>query len=144
MSDATQTPDPAEQAPMTPAEFLASLPDAPSSDLISQWKAQAPNGRIKVFTPDGKRAYILRGLSGLEMGQVQQNIPKNSTNPELDVQISSVVKAVLWTNTTQGNRLQDVTLRAASAGLPLTLFTLVSELSDFFDPARLEVMSGDL
>lgn len=136
-----------DKKPITPAEFLANLPGAPTAEQMTAWKAQAPNNRIRLFTPDGGRAYVLRGINGLELSQIQKQIEAMATptaNPELEVQIASVVKACLWTNAGREGRLDDVTLRSGAAGLPQSLFQIVSDLSDFFDPQRLDFMSADL
>jgi hypothetical protein len=132
---------------LTPAEFLASLPGSPTAEQIEAWKQQAPNNHIELVTPDGKRAFILRGITGLELSQIQSNLEKMATpttNPELEVQIASVVKACLWTNVGPSGRLTDVLLRTGTAGLPQTLFVVVSRLSDFFDPQQIELHSAEL
>jgi hypothetical protein len=147
---ATEAPAPDEEAKspasMTPQEFLASLAGAPTADQIAAWKAQAPNNRIEVFTPDGKRAFIERGLTGLELTQIQKQVQQiqGSSDPDLEMQIASVVRATLWTNVGQGNKLTDVVLRTGSAGLPSTLFAIVTRLSDFMDPQQINLLSAEL
>lgn len=151
-TDATQEVQVAEAetksaANMTPQEFLASLAGAPTVDQITTWKAQAPNNRIEVFTPDGKRAFILRGLTGLELTQIQKQIQAMATptsDPDLEMQIASVVKANLWTNVGQNFKLNDVVLRTGSAGLPSSLFAIVTRLSDFMDPQQINLLSAEL
>jgi len=133
---------------MTAAEFLATLPGAPSADQVATWKSQAPNNRIELFTPgDGKRAFIVRGLTGLELSQIQKQIQTMATpasDPELEMQIASVVKATVWTNVGTGGKLTDVVLRTGTAGLPSTLFSKVTKLSDFMDPQQIEMFSAEL
>jgi hypothetical protein len=138
--------EPVNKANMTPQEFLASLPGAPTADQISGWKLQAPNNRLEVFTPDGKRAFIIRGLTGLELTQIQKMVQQIAgvTDADLEVQIASVVKAVVWTNVGQSGRLTDVILRTGTAGLPSTLFAKVTKLSDFMDPQQIEMLSAEL
>lgn len=131
---------------MTPQEFLASLPGAPTPDQIAAWKAQAPNNRVEMFTPDGKRAFILRGLTGLELTQIQKQIQAMATptsDPDLEMQIASVIKAAVWTNVGNG-KLSDVQLRTGTAGLPSTLFSIVTRLSDFMDPQQINLLSAEL
>src|SRR5258708_5570149 len=142
-----QTTEDKPKGNMTPQEFLASLPGAPTADQIAAWKSQAPNGRLEMFTPDGKRAFILRGLNGLELTKIQKQIQGMATpvsDPDLEMQIASVVQAVVWTNVGQNGRLNDVILRTGSAGLPSTLFAKVTKLSDFMDPQQIEMLSAEL
>jgi hypothetical protein len=140
-------PKPVDKSNMDPHEFLASLPGAPTKDMIAAWKQQAPNNRLEVFTPDGKRAYIVRGLTGLELTTIQKQIQSMATpvaDPELEMQLHAVVKAVVWTNAGQNGKLTDVGLRTGAAGLPATLFTKVTKLSDFMDPQQIEFLSAEL
>lgn len=142
-----QAAEPKPVSNMSPQEFLASLAGAPTADQITAWKSQAPNNRIEVFTPDGKRAFILRGLTGLELTQIQKQIQSMATptsDPDLEMQIASVVKANLWSNVGQGTKLTDVSLRTGSAGLPSTLFAIVTRLSDFMDPQQINLLSAEL
>src|SRR5271170_7949725 len=141
------TEAPAQKTTMTPQEFLASLPGDPTADQVAGWKAQAPNQRIEIFSPEGKRAFIVRGLTGLEFTQIQKQIQQMATataDPDLEMQIAAVVKATVWTNVGQNGKLTDVTLRTGSAGLPSTLFAKVTKLSDFMDPQQIEMLSAEL
>src|SRR5665213_2117967 len=142
----TPAAEPTSKANMTPQEFLASLPGAPTADQVTTWKQQAPNNRLEVFTPDVKRAFIIRGLTGLELTQIQKLVQQIAgvTDPDLETQIAAVVKAVVWTNVGQSGRLTDVTLRTGTAGLPSTLFAKVTKLSDFMDPQQIEMLSAEL
>jgi hypothetical protein len=140
-------PKPESKANMTPQEFLATLPGAPTADQIAAWKSQAPNNRLEVFTPDGKRAFIMRGLTGLELTQIQkqiQGMATPSSDPDLEMQIASVVKSTVWTNVGIAGKLTDVVLRTGTAGLPSTLFSKVTKLSDFMDPQQIEFLSAEL
>lgn len=142
-----QTEEPKQKSNMTPQEFLASLPGAPIPDQIAAWKLQAPNQRLEVFTPDGKRAFIIRGLTGLELTKIQKQIQSMATpvsDPDLEMQIASVVTAVVWTNVGQNNKLTDIVLRTGTAGLPSTLFSKVTKLSDFMDPQQIDFLSAEL
>jgi hypothetical protein len=150
MPDETVVPAteaPATKTSMTPQEFLASLAGAPTADQITSWKQQAPNQRIEVFSPDGKRAYIVRGLTGLEFSQIQKQVQQMATataDPDLELQIAAVTKATVWTNAGQNGKLNDISLRTGSAGLPSTLFNKVTKLSDFMDPQQIEMLSAEL
>lgn len=135
-----------EDAPVSPMDFLSKVPGAPTKNDVEAWKMQAPAGRIKLFTPDGtaKRVFILRALSGLEMESISKAIPAGSTNPDLEMQIGSCVKAVVWTNTTQDGQVDDMYFRKNPAGLAVSMFSLISKISDFIDPETLETFSADL
>ncbi|MGC1582142.1 MAG: hypothetical protein WA766_11695 [Candidatus Acidiferrales bacterium] len=135
-----------DKSNMTPQEFLATLPGAPSADQIATWKSQAPNNRLDVLSPDGKRAFILRGLTGLELTQIQKQVQQiqGCTDPDLEMQIAAVVKATVWTNVGQSGKLTDIILRTGTAGLPSALFTKISKLSDFMDPQTIEYLSAEL
>lgn len=142
-----ETEAPKVKANMTPQEFLASLPAAPTAEQIALWKSQAPNNRVQVFSPDGKRAYIMRGLTGMELTQIQKQLQGMATavsDPDLELQILSVCKAVVWTNSGVNGRLTDTILRTGTAGLPSTLFAKVTNLSDFMEPQQIEMLSADL
>lgn len=125
-------------------DFLATLPNAPTPAQISGYKQQAPGGRVKLFTPDAKRAFIVRGISGYELSELAKNVPQNATDPELELKLAICAKATIWTNTTANNLLDPMTLKSMTAGLPDTLHQLISRLSDFFDPIQLNAFSGDL
>lgn len=143
----TATPTTETKAPLTGPEFLASLAGAPSPEQVEAWKQQAPNNRIELFTPDGKRAYIVRGITGLELSTIQKQIQSMATpaaDPDAEVQILAVVRATLWTNVGVGGKLTDTILRTGTAGLPSALFAKVTKLSDFFDPQQIEFLSAEL
>jgi hypothetical protein len=144
----TETTAPAPtKANLTPQEFLATLPGSPTPEQIETWKSQSPNGRVKVLTLDGKTAFIIRGLNGLELSQIQKGIQQMATptaDPDLETQIACDVKATLWTNASPTGKLTDVILRTGPAGRPSTLFTVVTELSEFTNPQQVDAMSADL
>lgn len=146
--EVTTAPEAAPQPKqvMSPQEFLATLPGAPTPEQIANWKLQAPNNRVQLFSPDGKRAFILRGLTGLELSQIQKQIQQMATpssDPDLEIQIAAAVKATVWTNVA-GGKLTDTFLRTGSAGMPSTLFAQVTRLSDFMDPQQIELLSAEL
>lgn len=146
----------AQQNLMDPYEFLARIPGAPSKAAVEALKTQAPNQTIRILAlgSAGKRVYLVRGVSGLELKQVQSQIPENlgagltpearAARIEEEVAVLTASKAVVWTNTTTTGKLTDADLRAGAAGLPSTLFNLVSYLSDFIEPDALQVISADL
>ena len=139
-------PDPQEETPLkTPAEFLASFPGAPSPSRIEEFKSQVPGGRVKFFTsPDGKRVYLYRGYNGLDMLKFEGQVVENSKTHDQDFKIVVVSNCVLWTNTTSNGTVDVLGLRSAPAGLPETLFHLITLLSDFYDPDMLDQLSGEL
>ncbi len=136
-----------------PFEYLQTFPHAPTKATVEIWKQQAPNGVVRIFAA-GKRAYLVRGISGLELQSVQSQIPDNlgaGLNPEaraakVEGEVALLVssKCVVWTSTTQDGKLTVEQLRGGSAGLPSTLFNLITYLSDFLDPEALQVMSAEL
>lgn len=136
-----------------PYEYLATFPNAPSKAVVESLKTQAPNGTIRIFAM-GKRVYLVRGISGLELLQVQGQIPENlgaNLNPEargakIEAEVALMVsaKCVVWTSTTPDGKLSVEQLRGGSAGLPGTLFNLITWLSDFIDPESFQLMTAEL
>lgn len=129
-----------------PYKFLETIPNSPSKDQIAAWKMQTPNGRLRVFTPDaGKRVFILRAISGVELQKLQAQLPENITPQKAELELHYMVGALctLWVNNKTGKLLPD-DLRNGSAGLPSTLFALISYLSDFVEPAVLDIVSAEL
>jgi hypothetical protein len=138
-----------------PFDFLQTFPNAPSKVMLESWKAQAPNGVIRLFAPgNGKRVYLVRGLNGLELKHIQAQIPENTganLTPEarsakIETELALLVgsKAVVWTSVTPDNKLSKEQLESGPAGLPSTLFNLVTYLSDFLDPEAIQLMSAEL
>jgi len=143
------TPDPEvvpakdPNAGMDPIDFLASI-GGPSLDQINFIKQQSPNKRARVFTPDSKRAFVVRAIGGLELAQIRKNIPQNSTNPDEDTAIAAAVLCTVWTNVTSEKRLNETLLRTGAAGLPSSLWMLITMLSDYTDPQDFAVCSAEL
>jgi hypothetical protein len=135
-----------EEKQKTPLEHLAGIAGAPSADRINEWKEIVPGGRVSLFAlpPDGKIVFVVRGLSGFEMLQIQKSIPQNADNPQIELEIAAVAKAILWTNLTPTGAVDDLVLKKGPAGLGQTLFMKVSELSCFLNPEAVEALSGDL
>jgi len=136
-----------------PYDYLATFPNAPSKAQVESWKSQAPNGIIRIFAP-GRRVYLVRGISGLELSGVQNSIPANlgaDLNPEAraakieqEISLQVAAKCTVWTSASADGKLSADQLRGGSAGLPSTLFNLVTWLSDFVDPEAFQLMSAEL
>jgi hypothetical protein len=129
-----------------PYDFLATIKGAPSRASIESLKSQTPNNRLRVFSPEGKRVYIVRGISALELNKLQNQVSEK-TNPEKaeqELHIAIAAACVVWTNQSESGRLTEVELRAGSAGLPVSLFELVSWLSDFIAPEAFGALSAEL
>lgn len=144
MNNTQDTTTPDDSGPKSFQEFLGSLDNAPTADQIKALKAEVPNGAIRGFSPDGKRCFLMRGISGVEMRELQKGIPANSSDPEAEFKVVADCAACVWTNVSRTGKLDPLSLRAATAGLPDTLFAIVENLSDFFAPAQIHQMSFDL
>lgn len=134
------------EAEKSPFDLLReATPGFPSNDRITAWKSQVPGGRVKMFCPDGKRVYFLRGLSGIEFGVIQKQVAAgNFENPDMEVALIASSKCVLWTNSTPHGSIDEAVLRGGSAGLPQALFDVVQNLSDFYSPQQLFHFSMEL
>jgi hypothetical protein len=145
MSEPNATPTESDaKEPQSPQEILDTFPGSPTAEQIAAFKSQVPNGAVRGFSPDGKRLFLLRGITGIEMRELQKSIVANASEPEAEFKIIASCAAVVWTNTTRNGKLDQATLRASSAGLADSLFFHVEQLSDFFPPAQLMQMSFDL
>lgn len=135
-------PELAKVPELSPLEkLLATIPNAPSPEKIAVWKSEVPGNRLKVFSPDGKRIFYLRGVGGLELSKIQESIPANASNPDREVMFGVVSRAVKWTNIPN---FDEMTLRNGPAGLPDSLFALIQNLSDFYEPVQLFNFSMEL
>lgn len=128
----------------TPQQILDGFAGAPTAEQIANFKSQVPNGAVRAFSPDGKRMFLLRGITGLEMRELQKSVVANAAEPEAEFKILAVCAACLWTNTSGSRKLDPAVLRASTAGLPDSLFSIIELLSDFFAPSQLLNMSFDL
>lgn len=138
---------------LDPYDYLATFPNAPSRANVEAFKAQAPNGVIRILAL-ASRVYLVRGIGGLELASIQSGIPENlgaGLNPEaraakIEAEISLHVAArcTVWASTSPNGTLSVEGLRMGSAGLPSTLFGLVTWLSDFVDPEAFQIMSAEL
>lgn len=143
----------AQQNFVDPYEYLATFPGAPTKAQVEAFKTQAPNGIIRLFAP-GKRIFLVRGFSGMELQAIQAQIPDNlganlapearAAKVEQEVALKAVARCVVWTSTTKDGKLTEEQLRVGSAGLPSTLFNLITYMSDFLDPDALQILSAEL
>jgi hypothetical protein len=129
-----------------PYTILAQLPNAPTKEQVESIKLQAPNGRVRFYCPDGRRAYLLRGLNGLEWERIQKNILPNLEEDKKQEEFVQQVDLLgcFYASTSKTGRFVAEELKTSGAGLPATLFTIVSALSDFQDPVQIEALSADL
>jgi len=118
--------------------------NGPTEAQIDAWKEQAPGGRIRAFSLDNVRFYIVRAIGGLELSTIQKNIPANSSNPEADIKLGAAELCTLWTSTTQNGKLTAVALRTGTAGLPGSIWQLIETLSDYASPQDFEICSVEL
>jgi len=136
------------QPQKTPFDFLAEIPGAPSKEIVLAWKAQVPNSRVRLVAPEGGtgRVYIMRAVGALEYDQLLGRIPANANERAVAEEERRQVASTccLWTNSISGNKLTPEALQAGAAGTAAMLYTVVMELSDFVEPARLELLSIDL
>ena len=134
-----------QETKLTPAEYLAKIPGAPSADAISAAKAQAPGGRIAlVTTQDSKGAYVVRAISGLETEKALSSVPANSSDKNREYALAVVSLCTIWTNMTPTGKYDRTSLLAGPAGTAETLFTKIMSISNYMDPESLEIFSGDL
>jgi hypothetical protein len=132
---------------ITPFDFLQTFPGAPDQATIESWKAQAPGRRVRLYhSTDAKRAYVLRGISALELAQVQTSLPANLTPEKVPGALQNVVaiRCTIWASETPDHKLSELVLQASGAGLAQTLHEIVCQLSDYADPVTIERCSADL
>jgi hypothetical protein len=142
-SSEVQTAD-AQEKGLNAFEFLAKFEGAPTEEQIEAWKSAAPGGRVRLFTPDMKRVFVLRAIGALELEKIEQqlaNVPQEKIARELQKAVCS--QATLWTNITKTGKLTNQELQAGPAGLPATMHDVVSELSDFLHPQIVEKLTID-
>ena len=147
MNETTELDQQAAPAePQTPYEFLALFPGAPTPSDIEPYRKMVPGGRLRLLPmKDGKRLFLLRGFTALELQAVQADAAK--APPEKQGQIAQtalVIRCTLWASTEVGGKLTEVGLQSAGAGLVSTLNFAITDLSDYNDPAVLEQLYVDL
>jgi hypothetical protein len=135
-------------APVTPLEFIQkNFPNAPSGNQVDIIRAQVPNGRLKVFvSSDQKRAYIMRGISAIELQTLQDErmrVTQDNAKLVFALKADIVVKCCVWAST-KDSKLTDLTLKGSGAGLVDTLYELVNQLSDYTDPETLFQLSSEI
>jgi hypothetical protein len=147
----TQTPVDEQAAdqvkqPQTPFEFLALFPGSPTPDQIEAYRKMVPGGRLRLLPmTDGKRLFLLRGFTALELQGVQAEVTKiPAEKQDYAVQCMISVRCTLWTSMTTTGRLTDGDLAAAGAGLAPTLNYAITDLSDYNTPQILEQLYIDL
>jgi hypothetical protein len=132
------------QAVQSPLQKLHTLKGAPAREQLEMWKQQACSGKLRIIVPDN-RGFVLRGLSAREfetcVNEIPQNTPPEKVEPTL--QLNVVIKATLWTNINAGNKLDENSLRNSPAGLSSSLYEVVCQLSDFYNPVSLQQISED-
>lgn len=137
-----------KSVPLSPMAYLATIPGAPTEAQLTLIKAQAPGGRVRLFTSsDGKRVYIMRGFSGLELKAIQGRIPAGISpqNYPEELQKAIAVACCVWTNAGQDGKLTDAILHGSSgAGLAIALHEVAAMLSDYMSPEQIEQYSADL
>lgn len=143
-----------EEVTPTPEEFeakrLTSILDriealgGPSKIEIERLKQNVPGGRLRAFSLDNRRFFIVRGVSGLELAEIQKRIVQNASDPEKETQLQLGAACILWTNATAQRRLTEMDLRSGPAGLPSTITSYVMALSDFASPDELQICSVEL
>jgi hypothetical protein len=140
------SPEPNDTTEVSPLEQLrAATPDFPNDARLASWKSTAPGGRIKLFCPDGKRVFFLRAVSGMELSKIQSEIIANAKNPDYEVQVATVTLCTLWCNVGDAqHRIDDGMLRTGPAGLPESLWAVIQNLSDFYEPVQLYNFSMEL
>lgn len=140
-----QTPE--EPKAQSPQEFLATLPNAPTPAQIREWKMQVPGGRIRMFVPpgsEGKRAYIVRAISGLELAELYKSMPQNIQNTEIEIQLKVAVLCTLWSSEKGTLPYSEIELKSGPAGTVDALYQIINNLSDFYEPMQLLSYSADL
>lgn len=132
--------------PQTPFEFLALFPGSPTPDQIEAYRKMVPGGRLRLLPmTDGKRLFLLRGFTALELQGIQAEAAKAAPEKQDHVvQCTIAIRCTLWTSMTTSGRLTDVDLASAGAGLAPTLHYAITDLSDYNTPQVLEQLYIDL
>lgn len=134
------------QQPKTPFEYLALFPGAPTPAQIDSYRQAVPGGRLRLLPmPDGKRLFLLRGFTAIEMQQFQAEAAKVAPEKQLyTLQVAAAARCTLWTSFVKSGKLTASDLEASGAGLASTLYTAIADLSDFTDPEVLDQLYIDL
>lgn len=138
--------DPEVKTP-TIYDFLSNFPGAPDEAQIKAWNQMVPGGSVRVFTmPDGKRVFVLRAITAIELAAIQAEVSKLSSQEKqiFELQIAVAQKCTLWTSINPTGKLTDADLRVSGAGTAPTLHAVVWDKSDFIDPQVLDSLIVDL
>jgi hypothetical protein len=143
MPDLT-TEEIAPAEPKTPWDFLALFPNAPTQQAIEAMRMQVPGGRLRLLPmKDGKRLFLLRAFTALEMISAQAEAGKVAPEKQLAMMQSILVtRCILW-NSINGGKLTEADLMNSGAGLASTLYHAIADLSDFVEPQFLEQLFVD-
>jgi hypothetical protein len=145
MSDHKNTEEKPKE-PQTPFEYLALFPGAPDASTIESFKQMVPGGRLRLLPmKDGKRLFLLRGFTSLELLAAQNEASKVVPEKQITVlQTSMAVRCTLWTSIVKSGKLTEADLASSGAGLSATLYHTIMDLSDYNDPQVLEQLFVDL
>jgi hypothetical protein len=118
----------------------------PTKAALEAWKLQVPGHRLRVFPlPDGKRVFVLRGLTALELQALQLEASRFSQEKQgTEVALLIATRGQIWTNLSSVGKLTIDEFRAAGAGLAQTIHYAVLGASDFLDPVAIEELSFDI
>lgn len=132
--------------PQTPFDFLALFPGAPTEAQVENYRTMVPGGRLRLLPmPDGKRLFLLRGFTALELLAGQEQAVKLSQEKQLAfLQTTMATRCTLWCSVVPSGKLQETDLAASGAGLASTLYSAIADLSDFMEPAVLDQLYIDL
>jgi hypothetical protein len=137
---------PAQPEPQTPYDFLALFPGAPTQSQIDTFRSMVPGARLRLLPmPDGKRLFLLRGFTALELLGAQSEAVKLSPEKQLPfLQTKMAAHCTLWCSIVPSGKLTEMDLASAGAGLAGTLYSAVADLSDFMEPQVLDQLYIDL
>lgn len=144
MSEKTSTEQQPKE-PQTPLDYLALFPGAPSAAQIEMLKAQVPGGRLRLLPmKDGKRIFLLRGFTAVELQMIQQTVAKAAPEKQLyQMQVLLAIRCTQWTSISKSGELTELELNSSGAGLAATLHHAIMDLSDYNDPEVLEQLFVD-
>jgi hypothetical protein len=144
MSETTHSEE--HKEPQTPFDYMALFPGAPTPHDIESYRKQVPGGRLRLLPlKDGKRLFLLRGFTALELLGVQTEAAKLSPEKQVAyLQVTISVRCTIWTSIVTSGKLTVQDLENSGAGLASTLYHTIMDLSDYNDPQVLEQLFVDL
>lgn len=145
MSETIHIEEQKTKEPQTPFDLLALFPDAPTPAQIDIYRQQVPGARLRLLPmKDGRRLFLLRGFTAIELQRVQQEATKVAPEKQLyQLQVLMASMCTLWTSISKSGRLTEVELNSSGAGLAATLYHAIMDLSDYNDPEVLEQLFVD-